>query len=302
MSAISKVHQDVTHWTQQADQVDLVKRTIAKGASDDELKLFLAQCRRTALDPFARQIYAVKRWDSASNREVMSVQVSIDGFRLIAERTGQYEGQTAPMWCGADGQWRDVWLDREPPAAAKVGVYRTGFREPVLGVARFNAYAQTRKDGSLNAMWGRMGDVMVAKCAESLALRKAFPQELSDLYTADEMGHMEPLAPEETTQPAATQREPRAIPAPAPAAVPDVHQALWSRMTGMKSTMEVFAELKRDVSELASERDYYAILSAHGLNHANDVKTVGMAKARQAAAALADLLARINKPQEEVVK
>jgi|GEM_PF-3594796 len=173
MSTNTAIQAAPQEWTPK--EVEIIRQTIAPGISPSELALFGEVCRKTGLDPFSRQIYAIKRGGR------MTIQTSIDGLRLTAERTGKYGGQLGPQWCGPDGAWRDVWLADEPPAAARVGVIRLDWAEPLWAVARFRSYAQE------TGMWPRMPDLMIAKVAEALALRRAFPADMSGLYTAEEM-------------------------------------------------------------------------------------------------------------------
>ena len=148
--------------------------------NDSDLKNFAIQCKRTGLDPITRQIYAIPMQGR------LNIMASIDGLRLIAERSGLYEGQTAPEWCGPDGKWVDVWLKKEPPSACKVGVHKNKFKEPLIAIAIFDEYAK-KTNGKLDFMWSKMPALMIAKVAESLALRKAFPNEMSGIYSTEEM-------------------------------------------------------------------------------------------------------------------
>lgn len=158
------------------EQVELIKTTIAKGATNDELKLFIEVCKARGLNPFLRQIYAIRRSGQ------MVYQTAIDGFRLIAERTRRYAGQLGPQWTEDGRNWTDAWIENYPPKAARVAVLRHDFQQPLWAVARFDAYYVPD-----SPLWKKMPEVMIAKCAEALALRKAFPEDLSGIYTHEEM-------------------------------------------------------------------------------------------------------------------
>lgn len=198
MSETSLAVQEHSHevagfnWTQ--DDIERIKNQICSGFDDGDFKTFLYIAKRRRLDPFAKQIYPVKR------KGKMVIQTGIDGFRLTAERTGKYRGQTPPMWCGKDGVWKDVWLSDDYPAAAKIGVWVDGNKEPIYAVATWRAYVQM-DDKGVGFMWHKMPDVMLIKCAEAQALRKAFPEDLSGLYTDDEMAQSENVVKEYDSQP-----------------------------------------------------------------------------------------------------
>jgi len=155
------------------ETIDLIKRTIAVDATNDELKMFLYQAKRTGLDPLARQIFFIKRKDK------VNIQTSIDGLRIVAERHGDYAGQDEPEFIeGGEGK---------PPKVAKVRVYKWHGTERYLvatGVAHWSEY---KPAAGQDFMWNKMPHTMLAKVAEALALRKAFPQDLSGIYSDDEM-------------------------------------------------------------------------------------------------------------------
>lgn len=174
-------------------QIELIKRTVAKGASDDELRMFIQVCKGANLNPFLRQVHLVPRWDSREGKEVRSIQVGIDGFRAVAESSGQYAGNDDPVYDGevdlevsagknAEAKTKKVTA----PARATVTVYKLmdGQRMPFSATARWEEYYPGPK---LGFQWHIRPYLMLGKCAEALALRKAFPKLLSGMYAQEEM-------------------------------------------------------------------------------------------------------------------
>lgn len=177
-------------------QVELVKRTVARGATDDELKLFISVCQSAGLNPFLRQIHLVPRWDSKEGKEIRTIQVGIDGFRSIAEGSGKYAGSDDAIF-GEDIEIKAGKIKNEEtglledniievPVKATVAVYKLmeGTRYPFTATARWSEYYPGGKQGY---MWHKMPYGQLGKCAEALALRKAFPKQLSGIYITEEM-------------------------------------------------------------------------------------------------------------------
>lgn len=165
-------------------QIQILKNSICKGVSDEEFEVFLMACTKTQLDPFMRQIYAVKRKcrkPDGSWGEVMTIQTGIDGYRLIAERTGRYApGPEATYGYDSEGKLQSATAYIKKQTSD--GTWHT-----VSASAYIDEYLQKTKDGNPMGMWSNMPRTMLAKCAESQALRKAFPAEMSGVYTKEEM-------------------------------------------------------------------------------------------------------------------
>lgn len=214
---------DTNQWSKdQKALLDFAGLVIRKRGADpvpapsSTVVAFLQQCERTGLDPIARQIYAIERGGK------WTIQVSIDGMRLVAQRSRMYRGQSPAQWTDGsrvrtpmrdldgsiirdgdgsivwteDYAWTDVWTGQGYPVAARVSVFREDFDQPLTAVARWDSYKvendewrSGQKTGNkvLGATWEKMPDLMLAKVAEALALRKAFPMDLSGLYTEEEM-------------------------------------------------------------------------------------------------------------------
>lgn len=188
MTKAIAVTQDTSSGHFNQKQLDILKSSICRGVSNEEFEIFLMACMKTKLDPFMRQIYAVKRRarkPDGSFGEVMTIQTGIDGYRLIAERTECYAPGEEPTFC-YDESGNLISATAYIKKQTKDGTWHT-----VSASAYIDEYCQRGRDGQPMGMWVNMPRTMLAKCAEAQALRKAFPAEMSGVYTKEEMEQSE---------------------------------------------------------------------------------------------------------------
>jgi phage recombination protein Bet len=188
---------DITQWTPQQSalleglglkgsknkQVNGTWQKVAFEAPRPVVEMFLAECRRTQLDPIAKEIYCIERGGK------WSIEVGINGIRGKAEETGKYVGQSDPEWTDDGETWVDVWVKKTPPAAARVYVHRSDWPKPAVGVVTYEGYVPRNKEGGITptGQWQFNSPNQLAKCAEMQAFRKAFPRRFTGLYIAEEM-------------------------------------------------------------------------------------------------------------------
>ncbi|MYR73030.1 MULTISPECIES: phage recombination protein Bet [unclassified Streptomyces] len=252
------IRPDQLGWTDEQSAV-LRQTGIDNDVTNAELASFLHLCQRTQLDPFSRQIYLIGRWDNRQKRKVFTPQTGIDGYRVIAHRviaeTRQTFGYEDTLWCDSNGQWRDVWLSAAAPAAAKVTVLRHGQR--FSAVALYREYVQTDRHDNPTRMWANMGANQIAKCAEALALRKAFPHDLAGVYTAEEMAQAD--------NPAGDGRHLRKVEPGQGDPWASAPNQMLNKVKGRSQHAEELAVSAADATDLASFREIYRQASAAGL-------------------------------------
>jgi phage recombination protein Bet len=229
------------------DKITLIKATVAKGCTDNELQLFLHACQKTGLDPLMKQIYAVKRGGS------MAIQTGIDGFRLIAERTGKYSPGREPSFVYDENETQIISATAYIKKMTPDGTWHE-----VAATAMFEEYCPGGQ------FWTKMPHVMIAKVAEALALRRAFPMELSGVYSTEEMTQADieqeakdkfkrltPAASSPTlvaAPPQAEDSQPGTVDSPSPAAglSPGKHRALEAAIVEYAAAYGLDAKEERE--------------------------------------------------------
>jgi hypothetical protein len=220
------------------------------GTSPDEFRWIYEQCRARGINPFGNHVFHKKQWNDDTRQPEILLLLKLDGFRAAADDTGLFRGTLGPYWCGEDGQWSDVWLSSEFPYAARVGVKREGFPEPIWRTAKWSEFAQYTDDACtvLVDHWYRMPAHMLGVRAEVTAFRATFPEKLGGVYLPEELerppGKPGPHGPRHARSPVmASYHEPPVITPDAPLTPMQLHLALIDR--GYKDEKERNSVIER---------------------------------------------------------
>ncbi|KAF0218825.1 MAG: hypothetical protein FD174_2608 [Geobacteraceae bacterium] len=219
------------------DQMAVIKSTIFPESTDDELKLFIYHCQRKGVHPMDKLIHPIKRGGK------VAFQASIDYLRAESESAGDYRGMKQPVY-EFDEQGR---LE-----SATVTVLReiNGVEIEFTATAFWTEYYPGEK---LGFMWDKMPRHMLAKCAEALARRQAWPKKLADLYTQEEMAQ----ADNSNTASQNRQQSRSASVKPAPAARPQSSHQLQATDAEYSET-SIDDQIEQALAEIA-DGDYQAM-------------------------------------------
>jgi phage recombination protein Bet len=180
----------------------LVEAIYPAAKTVDAIVMALTYCKSRNLDPFKRPVHIVPMWDSQRGAMVETVWPGISELRTTASRTKNYAGIDAAEF-GEDettefegrvkenGNYvtKEVKLDH--PSWCRITVWRIvdGQKCKFVGpkVRWLETYATLGKTELPNNMWQSRPEGQLEKCAEAAALRRAFPEEIGNELTAEEM-------------------------------------------------------------------------------------------------------------------
>lgn len=175
------------------EMINTLKNTVASGLNEYEFLMFVEHCKATGLNPFKKEVWAIKTkpYKNKNGETVegkVQIMTGIGGFHRIANDKAEYDGFETGLIDINGG-----FVPQSYPKLDFIGgwcrVYRKDRRIPIEGVAMLEEYDKSKTENYYpdKGIWRIMKRAMIQKCAESIALRKAFPQELNGLYTQEEM-------------------------------------------------------------------------------------------------------------------
>lgn len=179
MNQLSKINANKDLTSQfSSDQLQLIINTVARGASPDELQLFLYRCNLLKLNPLKPgQIHFVKYGNSPG-----TIVIGIDGFRATGIRTGLHVSTNRGVNKNENGEIVSGWCRIKKRD-------QTGEIQEFYEETPFVEYFNEK-----NPSWKKMPETMIKKCSEAACHRMAYPDDLGGVYVDAERDAIEASA------------------------------------------------------------------------------------------------------------